>query len=149
MPGISTQESRGKETNDAADPSAGTCTSIIVSVFWPATVPVLSSLACCCDRRARLSLPTSSRFIAAPSNWSTLPVVGIASVRLTDESATSPRYQPQPLVPRIAAAASGPTPRGPVGSRPSRDRAPPPAPAPPPADAPPRGRPARGSRRGG
>ena len=54
---------------------------------------------------ARLSLPTSSRFIASPvSTVSSLPDVGMASVRLTVASATRPRYQPQPLVASTARA---------------------------------------------
>jgi hypothetical protein len=116
-PGIWTYESRGNDTKEALDPSAGTCTRIMVSVFRPALVPVFSSAACALVRLARLSLPTSSRFIAAPPPFPSLPEVGIASVRLTLASATRPRYQPHPLAPSTVTATSAAARRVPIASR--------------------------------
>src|SRR3954454_8072406 len=98
---MSTYESRGKDTNDALDPSAGMWTRIIVSVLSPpeSDAPALSSASCSSVRSPRPPEPPRSGFMAAPLcevPW--LPVVGIASVRVPDAAAARQRYQPQPLV---------------------------------------------------
>jgi hypothetical protein len=57
--------SRGSETNDAPDPSAGMWTSIIESVLsTPSGSPVLNSSRCSAVSPVRESMPTSSRFIS-------------------------------------------------------------------------------------
>src|SRR4051812_22789554 len=138
----------------------------MVSVLMPSWAVVLSSSSSAGVALARLSLPTRSRFIDSPSA-PLLPLLGMASVRFTLASATRPRYQPQPLEPRTATAASAARTRVPIASRPVRPRPPdeePPADEAPDDEAPddeapddeaPRpsvardGRPARGSRRAG
>src|SRR5215218_8626621 len=143
---MSTYVSRGRETNDAPEPSAGRWTSIIESVLsTPSGLPVLNSACCSGVSPVRESIPTSSRFIASPA-WSPpltseLPESGIASVRLTLASATRTRYQPQPLPASTStlssAAIERPTTTARADPRPPDSRA---------GDDP---RPLRGSSRGG
>src|SRR3954451_16488630 len=77
---------------------------------------------------------------------SSLPVVGIASVRFTEASATWPRYQPQPLVASRARERTAPTTRATTAQRRVRCRG---AAAPSSVARERAGRPARGSSRGG
>src|SRR4051812_36115877 len=157
---MGTYVSRGSETKEAADPSAGTCTSIIESVLsTPSGSPVLYSACCSGVRPLRESIPTSSRFISAPA-WplpltSELPVLGIASVRLRLASGNRARYHPQPLPASSSTLSTPHTSRVSVATR-GRRRPPdwPASPVPPAPEEegldPPRGsRPSRGSSRPG
>ena len=64
--GMVTQESRGIETSVGVWPSFW-CTSMIVSVRWPSTSPVLSFFCSFLVRPSRLSEPTSSQTVPSVS----------------------------------------------------------------------------------
>ena len=78
-PGMGTSESRGIDISRFG-PSP-VCSSMIVSVRWPAAPPVLSSLRSSAVRSARESLPTSKYVVPG---WSPgRSPLGIASTLLT------------------------------------------------------------------